>query len=90
MTDRAALGREITDVRAQGWARAVGEREDDLSAIAAPVLGSRGELAAILGVQGPSPRFGPDAMEAALGPLLEHARAISGKLGWKTTSEEAR
>ena len=83
VTDRAAVAREIDEVRAQGWARAAGEREDDLNAVAAPIFGSRGELAAILGVQGPASRFGPEAMTAALGPLLEHARAVSEHLGWK-------
>ena len=83
VTDRAAVAREIDEVRAQGWARAGGEREDDLNAVAAPIFGSRCELAAILGVQGPSSRFGPEAMTAALGPLLEHARAVSEHLGWK-------
>jgi len=83
VTDRGAVANEVATARAQGWARAAGEREDDLTAIAAPVFGSRGELAAILGLQGPSSRFGPEAMNAALGPLLKHAKAVSDQLGWK-------
>jgi len=92
VTDRASVAKEIERVRAQGWAQAVEEREHDLSAIAAPIFGSRGELAAILGLQGPSSRFGAAALEAALAPLVEHARAVSARLGWKhtTRSEEAR
>ncbi|MGH3105281.1 MAG: IclR family transcriptional regulator domain-containing protein, partial [Gaiellaceae bacterium] len=43
--------------RAAGWADAVGEREEDLAALAAPVWGSRGELTAIIGVQGPTTRL---------------------------------
>jgi IclR family acetate operon transcriptional repressor len=81
ITGRAALAREVERVRARGWARAVGEREEDLNAIAAPVLGPRGELVAILGVQGPAPRFDPERMHAAVPKLLARARAISAAVG---------
>lgn len=88
-TDRAALASEIETVRKQGWAEALGEREQDLNAIAAPVYGSRGELAAILGLQGPASRFDDDARTAARGPLLARAAAVSDALGWRPTHEEA-
>jgi IclR family acetate operon transcriptional repressor len=81
ITGRDALLAELARVRAQGYALAVGEREDDLNAIAAPVFEGGGALAAILGVQGPAPRFGPAELRAALGPLAEHARALSRSLG---------
>ncbi len=55
----------------RGWARAVGEREEHLNAIAAPVFGARGELAAILGVQGPDTRFDLEAQDAAAHVLVE-------------------
>lgn len=90
LTDRAALAEEVERVRGRGWARASGEREEDLNAIAAPVRGSRGELAAVLGVQGPASRFDPPAMEHALGALLERARAVSDALGWNPKDEEGR
>jgi DNA-binding IclR family transcriptional regulator len=91
ITDRSVLDAELRHVREQGWAQVTGEREADLNAVAAPVRGSRGELAAIVGVQGPAPRFDEDAMQAALGPLLDHARAVSTSLGWKPLeSKEAR
>ena len=86
--DRAELEAEVEHVRAQGWAGAVGEREDELNALAAPVRGSRGELVAILGVQGPASRFGEQAMARALDPLLARARAISNALGWRAPDEE--
>ena len=88
IVDRVALTREVKRVRGRGWAQAVGEREDDLNAIAAPVYGSRGELAAVLGVQGPSSRFGEEAMQRALAPLLARAAAVSDALGWRPTAKE--
>lgn len=81
ITSRAKLAQGVARVRERGWAEAVGEREDGLNAVAAPVFGPRAELAAILGVQGPAPRFGHERMQAAVGPLLEHAAAISAGLG---------
>jgi DNA-binding IclR family transcriptional regulator len=86
--ERAELDAEVEQVHRQGWAQAVGEREDELNALAAPVRGSRGELAAILGVQGPASRFGERAMAAALDPLLGGARAVSDALGWPGPDEE--
>jgi IclR family acetate operon transcriptional repressor len=88
IVDRGALAREVERVRAQGWARATGEREKGLNAVAAPVHGSRGELAAILGIQGPAPRFGEAALSQALGPLLAGAAAVSDALGWRPTAKE--
>lgn len=90
VTDPRKLAAEIARVRARGWARAVREREDDLAAAAAPVRGSRGELAAVIGVQGPAARLDRTAMLAALGPLLERAAAVSHALGWSPTDEEGR
>jgi IclR family acetate operon transcriptional repressor len=81
ITDRRKLAAELDRVRRLGFAEAVGEREEHMNAIAAPVFGARGELAAILGVQGPALRFNRDAMRASVRPLLERTEAVSGTLG---------
>jgi DNA-binding IclR family transcriptional regulator len=90
ITDPRKLDEEIARVRMQGWAVAAREREDDLNAVAAPVYGGRGELAAVLGVQGPATRFDRAALRAAIAPLLERAAAVSHALGWHPTDEEGR
>lgn len=77
ISDRAALEREVARVRDKGWAQAVGEREDDLNAIAVPVLDSSGTLVAVLGVQGPAGRFTPRAMRAAIEPLVSRAEMLA-------------
>ena len=82
ITDPQALAREIERVREQGYAQAIGEREPGLTAIAAPIRSARGELEAIVALQGPSERFDEAAVEAALPLLLERADAISRELGW--------
>lgn len=88
IVDRAELAAEVERVREQGWARAEGEREADLNALAAPVRGNDGELVAVLGLQGPASRFGEDALARALAPVLAGAAAISNALGWRATDEE--
>ena len=67
-------------VRDRGWAQAVGEREEDLNAVAVPVLDRSGKLVAILGVQGPAVRFSPRAMRSAVELLVEKAAQISAAL----------
>jgi DNA-binding IclR family transcriptional regulator len=81
IVDGAALAREVARVRERGWAEAVGEREPDLNALAAPVLGHAGELAAILGLQGPAARLGEARRRELLPALREHAAALGGELG---------
>lgn len=82
ITTRAALDKELERVRARGWAQSIGEREDDLNAVAAPIWDSQAKLAAIFGVQGPASRFGTTAMRAALVVLRERAESTSARLGW--------
>ena len=83
ITDPRALAREIGEVRERGYARAVGERDPDLTAIAAPIRSSRGELEAIVALQGPSSRFDGAAVEAAIPLLIERADEVSRALGWR-------
>jgi IclR family acetate operon transcriptional repressor len=81
ITDAERLAAELAVVREQGWAEAEGEREPDLNALAAPVLARGGELAAILGLQGPAARFTAPRRAAVLPRLLEAAAAVSRALG---------
>ena len=85
ITDRGELERQIHDVHQQGWAEAVGEREPDLNAVAAPVLGRAGELVAILGLQGPAARLPAARRRTIRAPLLaaaaELSRAVGGPAG---------
>lgn len=81
ITDPVALAAELDVVRARGWAEAVGEREADLAALAAPAFGRHGELAAILGVQGPLSRLPAAARRALREPLLAAAGELSHGLG---------
>lgn len=81
ITDRGALAEELERVRAAGMAEAVGEREPDLNALAAPVVGRGGELAAILGLQGPAARLPAATRRGLREPLLRASRELGQALG---------
>jgi IclR family acetate operon transcriptional repressor len=81
ITDPRALDEELERVRSTGVAEAVGEREPDLNALAAPVIGRGGELSAILGLQGPAARLPALTRRALRDPLLRAARELSQSLG---------
>jgi IclR family acetate operon transcriptional repressor len=81
ITDPGALGEELERVRSDGVAEAVGEREPDLNALAAPVVGRGGELAAILGLQGPAARLPATTRRALREPLLRASRELGQALG---------
>ena len=80
IVDHDVLRIEVAGVRERGWGQAVGEREEDLNAIAVPVMDPAGQLVAILGIQGPAVRFSPRAMRSAVELLMERADRISAAL----------
>lgn len=81
ITDLGALAKELERVRTSGIAEAMGEREPDLGALAAPVLGRSGELVAILGLQGPVVRLPATKRRSLQGPLRRAAGELSRSLG---------
>lgn len=82
IVDPAALAVEVARVREAGYAMAIDEREEGLAAVAAPVWGSDGGLAAVVALQGPTSRFDHATIEQALPLLLDRTRAIGLALGW--------
>jgi DNA-binding IclR family transcriptional regulator len=81
IVDPDALAAEIEAIRSRGWAEAEGEREPDLNALAVPVFGRAGELAAVLGLQGPAARLTTERRAEVLPALRDAARELSVALG---------
>ena len=81
ITDPLVLAAELDAIRERGYAEAIGERERDLGAVAAPVLGRGGRLTAILGVQAPASRLPPAKRRAVRAPLLDAAGKLGRALG---------
>jgi DNA-binding IclR family transcriptional regulator len=79
ITARAALEQEVELVRARGYGTVFGEREVEVNAIAAPVFQRAGELAAILGLQGPASRL--EQPTRLLDALLDATATLTRALG---------
>jgi len=80
VVSRAALETELATVRRDGYATAIDELEDGLTAIAAPVRGPTGDVIAALSISGPTLRLTRERV-AELAPMLqEQADALSQRL----------
>jgi DNA-binding IclR family transcriptional regulator len=85
-TQRAVLGeavfgeRILMEVRRQGWAQSVAERESGVASVSAPVRDAAGSVIAAVSVSGPVERIGrrPGARWAA--DLLAAAEALHNRL----------
>jgi DNA-binding IclR family transcriptional regulator len=77
---KAELARQLEEIRARGWASALGELEDGLHGVAAPVLDGSGRCLAALGVSGPSYRLPPEALTALAEECALAARKIGARI----------
>jgi DNA-binding IclR family transcriptional regulator len=71
------LRRWASEVRADGYAVSHGEREEGLSAVAAPVTGRSGAVVAALALSGPTLRFTDDRVSQFAADLIQTAARIS-------------
>ena len=81
ITDRAELERRLADVRAHGWAPAVGECEEGLNGVAAPVFRTGNRCVAALSVCGPSYRLPAEVLPELGRRCASAASRISARLG---------
>ncbi|MEV1198938.1 IclR family transcriptional regulator [Microbispora rosea] len=82
VTDPGRLRAELAEVRRRGYATAVDELEDGLSAVAAPVLGVDGSVVASLSASGPSFRMPETAIAAVAEQVMAAAQEVSARMGW--------
>ncbi|ANS76931.1 IclR family transcriptional regulator [Paenibacillus yonginensis] len=75
--DRQQYRAQLEQIRKQGYATSYEEREPGASAVAAPIFGRSGQLAAALSVSGPVSRLNPEKLEE-LGPILVEAAREMG------------
>jgi DNA-binding IclR family transcriptional regulator len=76
-----ALFHELDDVRQRGYAIAVDELEIGLSAVAAPIRNSRGEVVASMSVSGPTFRMGARHLLQMADAVMKAAQEVSVRLG---------
>jgi IclR family acetate operon transcriptional repressor len=80
VVSRAALDAQLETVRRDGYATAIDELEDGLSAIAAPVRGPTGDVIAALSISGPTLRLTHARVEELAQLLREESATLSQRL----------
>ncbi|OSM44171.1 IclR family transcriptional regulator [Nesterenkonia sp. PF2B19] len=82
MTDPEVLRSELETIRHRSWASAVAEWEQGINALAVPVRGKDGQVAAALSITGPSFRL-PESRFAELAETLKReARTLEVRMGY--------
>ncbi len=82
ITRRTTLHRVLAEVRERGYAVAVDELEEGMSAVGAPLCDAHGEVVAALSVSGSTYRLSGDVLDEAIVLVRRAAREISLRLGW--------
>ena len=82
ITKKGKLREELAVVREQGYAVAVDELEEGLTAAAAPIRNAHGDVVASMSVSGPTFRLSDARMDEVLPLLLAAAEEVSHRLGW--------
>lgn len=85
IVDPDQLRTALEQVRRDGYATAIEEFEEGLTAIAAPVFTADGRVQATIGVSGPSYRFDGAELAAVTPLLLEAAQLASARFGYTGT-----
>lgn len=81
ITDPAHLRRELSQIRAQGYAIVQEELEEGLNAAAAPIYDHTAKVAAAISVAGPAYRVTPERFPELIRQLVSTANQISERLG---------
>jgi DNA-binding IclR family transcriptional regulator len=85
VTDRTELRRQLEETRRRGWGSGVGEYEDGLNGVAAPVLDAAGRCRAALCVCGPSYRVPEEALRGFAKQCVQATTGIGST--WCGTNE---
>lgn len=83
VTDRVQLMREVSAVRAQGWAVAIEEETLGICAIAAPIMGVNAEFIGAVALVATVQNIGPQVSLAQVQALKKAALRASWNLGFK-------
>nr|WP_312578485.1 IclR family transcriptional regulator [Sedimentibacter sp.] len=72
----------LNKIRVNGYALSLGEREDGLVGISAPIFNDKGNIAASLSISGPAVRFINEEMSDKINDVVKYCKEISSKLGF--------
>ncbi|MFI9585556.1 IclR family transcriptional regulator [Streptomyces sp. NPDC052236] len=82
LTSKKKLEADLAEARERGYAMTVGEYEEGLNAMAAPVRSIDGETVSALTISGPAFRFTEERMHEVAPALVEGADELSHRLGY--------
>lgn len=83
ITNPEKLKRELEKVRQQGISIDLGEMEEDVRCVAAPIQNHEGKTVAAISLSGPRTRMTDELIKKELVPMVKDtARQISSLLGW--------
>jgi IclR family KDG regulon transcriptional repressor len=82
ITDPDCLESVLAQIRRDGYHVAVGDLDDDVHSIAAPIRNYTGHVVAAVSIAGPSHRFPPDKTQDCIHLVCAAATEISKKLGY--------
>jgi DNA-binding IclR family transcriptional regulator len=80
VVDRAALRAELEQIRAQGWARSVGEFAEGVFGLGLPLFDERERVIGSLGVSGPAFRFDDTKATAMLAAIRAERDGIESHI----------
>jgi DNA-binding IclR family transcriptional regulator len=81
--ERKEFLKKLEQIRQQGYAVSVGERDPDAFGISAPVFDSENDLVGALCIGGPISRFTDENCQHCLRHIRDEATKLSRQLGWK-------
>ena len=79
---------ELSLIKSQGYAVALGELEEGLLATGTPLFNHRGEPVAAISMEGPTSRVDEARLHELARELMKTAAVISAKLGWRASMTE--
>jgi DNA-binding IclR family transcriptional regulator len=82
ITSKLELEQQLAVIRERGWASAIGEFEDELHGVAAPIFEASGRCRGALSVSGPSYRVPPEALPGLAEGCMTVAQEIGTYLVW--------
>lgn len=89
ITDPRALLEELATIRRRGYAVAIGEWDDRITATAVPICDARGTVIATVVVWGAATRVSPGTLPELVTAARNAAQQISSKLGWSGSQRRA-
>lgn len=83
ITNVEDLKKELALIRRQGFSLDLGEMEDDVRCVAAPILNHEGKTVAAISLSGPRTRMSDEYLFEEMVPLLtDTAKQVSHLMGW--------